>query len=224
MSNILELKHVARHYPQPGGVIEVLKDVNLALQAGEMVALLGSSGSGKTSLLQVAGLLASPTSGEVWLQGNNVSGASDAARTVLRRDTIGFVYQFHHLLPEFTAQENIAMPQMVAGKAEKEAALRAYDLLTSLGVQHRATHMPSELSGGEQQRVAIARALANSPALLLADEPTGNLDEATADAVFDALMNAVRTRNMAALVVTHNTDLAARMHRVLKLEHGTLHS
>ena len=222
MSSLLSLQQITRSFPQPEGQLEVLKGVNLEIAAGEMVALLGSSGSGKTTLLQIAGLLAHPTSGTVLLDGQDVTKASDAELTALRRDTLGFVYQFHQLLPEFTAEENIILPQMIAGESETDSRKEALVLLSEIGLKERASHYPNALSGGEQQRVAIARALANQPRLLLADEPTGNLDQHSADTVFELLVEQVRNKGMGALIVTHNEQLAKRMHRVLRLENGRI--
>jgi lipoprotein-releasing system ATP-binding protein len=186
------------------------------------VALVGPSGAGKSSLLHMAGLLEAPSEGEIYIEGVAVSALDEEARTRIRRDTIGFVYQAHHLLPEFDALENVALPQMIAGKPRPVADTRATELLTMLGLGARLTHRPSQLSGGEQQRVAIARALANKPKILLADEPTGNLDPRTAGGVFDALLAAVRAEGLAALIATHNFDLAARMDRALQLDEGRL--
>lgn len=222
MSSVLALHHLRKSYPVVGGSLEVLKGANLEISRGEVVALIGRSGSGKTTLLQVAGLLANPTSGQVLLAGKDVSQAGDAERTSWRRGKIGFVYQFHHLLPEFTAQENVAMPLWIDGVNKRSALERAKELLTDLGLADRAEHRPSQLSGGEQQRVSIARALANSPALLLADEPTGNLDDTSAALVFDLMMKVVAARGMAALIATHNLDLAAKVHRTVRLEKGEL--
>ncbi len=221
MSNpVLEIKHLNRTFSQHGGNLTVLSDINLSLEAGEIVALVGPSGSGKSTLLQIAGLLEPPTGGEILIQGRSAESLKDSEKTQLRSETIGFVYQFHHLLPEFTALENVMLPQLIAGKSEKEAKEKAFKLLTDLGLKERADHRPSKLSGGEQQRVAILRALANSPRLLLADEPTGNLDEATAEVVFKELVDLVRSSKMAALIATHNPDLSRRMDRTLLLHNG----
>jgi lipoprotein-releasing system ATP-binding protein len=220
--SVLSLREVKRSYDQAGNRLEVLKAINLEVKEGEMVALVGPSGCGKTTLLQIAGLLDNPTSGEVLIAGFDMSREGDAARTLSRRRHIGFVYQFHHLLPEFSALENIVLPQMAASVRECDAAEKAMVLLGKLGLTARASHRPAKLSGGEQQRVAIARALANNPALLLADEPTGNLDQHTAEEVFTLLMKLVRERNLAALVATHNLDLAKRMDRIVRLEDGVL--
>lgn len=221
-STILSLYNLTKCFATATESLEVLKGVNLELQQGEVVALIGRSGSGKTTLLQCAGLLANPTSGKITLAGQDVSQAEDEARTAARRSHIGFVYQFHHLLPEFTAIENVAMPLWIAGKTRHEALEEAAALLATLGLSQREKHRPAQLSGGEQQRVSIARALANRPSLLLADEPTGNLDDASAALVFDLLMNVVVERQMAALIATHNLDLAARVTRTVRLESGKL--
>jgi lipoprotein-releasing system ATP-binding protein len=220
---ILSLRGVGRTYTV--GVdtpLEVLKAVDLDLQPGEIVGLIGPSGSGKSSLLHAAGLLERPTTGEVRLGGVNASALGEAARTRLRLGSIGFVYQFHHLLPEFSALDNVALPQTIAGKPQKAARERAAELLTRLGLGARLQHQPAQLSGGEQQRVAIARALANRPKLILADEPTGNLDPATSGSVFQSLFDLVRTEGVAALVATHNLELASFMDRVFALKDGRL--
>ncbi len=218
----LRLEKVARTYPQGEGELEIFRDVSLSVMPGELVALVGPSGAGKSSLLHMAGLLEAPSSGEVFITGRAVSELSDAERTGLRRDTVGFVYQAHHLLPEFTALENVVMPQRIAGRARKAAEAEATRLLTRLGLAERLDHRPSQLSGGEQQRVAVARALANRPRLLLADEPTGNLDPKTSGGVFDALVDLVRAEGLAALIATHNHDLAAKMDRALIFDNGRL--
>lgn len=202
--------------------VHVLRGVDLTLNAGEMVALVAPSGAGKSTLLHIAGLLDSPDAGEVSVGGEVLSGRSDRRRTNARRRDIGFVYQFHHLLPEFTALENIALPQMANGVGKAAAETRGRELLAKVGVDHRAGHRPAALSGGEQQRVAFCRALANAPRVMLADEPTGNLDPGTSDQVFDALMELVRGTGLSALVATHNMELAARMDRVVRLEDGVL--
>jgi lipoprotein-releasing system ATP-binding protein len=200
----------------------VLRGVDLAVARGEIVALLGPSGSGKSTMLQAVGLLEGGFEGSLRIAGEEVASLDDAERTRLRRDKLGFVYQFHHLLPDFSAIENVLLPQLIQGADPVAARERAQNLLTSLGLGGRLTHRPSQLSGGEQQRVAVARALANSPALVLADEPTGNLDEATADIVFAEFLRLVRDENSAALVATHNERIAARMDRVLRLHEGLL--
>lgn len=217
---ILELKGIERSYREGEGRLTILKDAAFSLNPGEMVALVAPSGAGKSTLLHLAGLLEAPDSGEVIVGGQACGQLSDDARTAIRRNEIGFVYQFHHLLPEFSAEENIMIPQMITGMAPAEAKARAGQLLDYLRVGHRASHRPAELSGGEQQRVAIARAVANAPRILLADEPTGNLDPKTAGYVFDALEALVRQSGLAALIATHNHELAARMDRVVTLSGG----
>ena len=218
----LRLDAVARTYREGEGQLEVFRNVNLSLAAGELVALVGPSGAGKSSLLHMAGLLEAPSAGDIVIAGVPASSLTDAERTRIRRDTIGFVYQAHHLLPEFTALENVVIPQLIAGKRRKDAEVEAERLLTMVGIENRLTHRPSQLSGGEQQRVAIARALANKPRLLLADEPTGNLDPRTAAGVFEALIAIVRSEGLAVLVATHNLALAAKMDRALILHEGRL--
>lgn len=200
--------------------VQVLRDVSITLDRGEVVALVAPSGAGKSTLLHIAGLLDSPDTGAVIVDGNDMTRLGDAARTAARRGQIGFIYQFHHLLPEFSALENIALPQLANGAGRGQADARARALLDRVGVSARAEHRPAALSGGEQQRVAFCRALANAPALLLADEPTGNLDPTTSDQVFAALMDLVRETGLSALIATHNLDLARRMDRVLRLEDG----
>jgi lipoprotein-releasing system ATP-binding protein len=222
MSEALRLQSVTRTFPQATGVLEVFRGLDLVLKPGELVALVGPSGSGKSSLLHIAGLLEAPTSGEVFINGHAASALPDAERTRIRRDTIGFVYQAHHLLPEFSAVENVVMPQRIAGKPRAQATRDAVHILTHLGLGERLTHRPAQLSGGEQQRVAIARALANRPKILLADEPTGNLDSKTSGGVFASLVDLVRSEGLAALVATHNLELAARMDRALVLHEGKL--
>lgn len=216
----LELRAVQRVFRQGRNVLEVLSDASFSLRAGEMVALVGPSGAGKSTLLHIAGLLEKPDAGEVLIGGQACLALSDRARTALRRKAIGFVYQYHHLLPEFSALENAVLPQMIAGVPKAEARQRAAALLDLVGLTPRASHRPGRLSGGEQQRAAIARGLANDPSILLADEPTGNLDPETADGVFAQLAGLVRDGGLAALIATHNMDLAKRMDRVLRLEHG----
>jgi lipoprotein-releasing system ATP-binding protein len=222
MNSALRLENVTRRYMEGEGQLEVFSGLNLDLKSGEVVALVGQSGSGKSSLLHMAGLLEAPTSGEIYIDGAAASKLLDSERTRIRRDRIGFVYQAHHLLPEFDALENVVMPQMIAGKSRAEAAVEAERLLTVLGLKARLTHRPAQLSGGEQQRVAIARALANKPKILLADEPTGNLDPRTSGGVFDALIQITREQGLAALIATHNFELAARMDRALLLHQGKL--
>lgn len=202
--------------------ITVLREASLEIAQGEVVAMVAPSGSGKSTLLHIAGLLDAPDSGSVRVNGTEVSGLSDRRRTAIRRDELGFVYQFHHLLPEFSAAENIALPQLAAGASRGAAMARAAELLEHVGLSPRADHRPAELSGGEQQRVAFCRALANGPSVLLADEPTGNLDPATSERVFEALMSLVRETGMGALIATHNLELAGRMDRVLRMEDGRL--
>ena len=223
MNEVLRLAGVARSYRREGAeAVAVLRGVDLALSRGEVVALVAPSGAGKSTLLHIAGLLDTPDAGEVAIMGQPMTGAPDGARTAMRRRAIGFVYQFHHLLPEFTAAENAILPQLANGTPPAEAAARAAALLARVGIAGRADHRPAALSGGEQQRAAFARALANRPALLLADEPTGNLDPATAARVFAVLMEIVRETGLAALIATHNLELAARMDRVLRLEGGRI--
>jgi len=217
---VLRLERIERRYGRDETTIEVLNGVELSLQAGESVALIAPSGAGKSTLLHIAGLLERPDGGEVVIGGHATSTMNDDSRTALRRSEIGFVYQFHHLLPEFSALENVVLPQMIAGLKRAEAAARAHELLGFLGLAARESHRPAELSGGEQQRVALARALANAPRVLLADEPTGNLDPKTADHVFDTLTSLVKASRVAALVATHNLDLAARMDRRVTLREG----
>lgn len=219
---VLCLKALQRTFHQGSEALHVLRNVDLTLYPGEIVALVGPSGSGKSTLLQTAGLLEKTDGGEVIIDGHPCSHLNDAARTQIRRNVLGFVYQFHHLLPEFNAEENIILPQMIAGKSHQDAKKRAHSLLNEVGLLDRASHRPARLSGGEQQRVAIVRALANRPKILLADEPTGNLDEHTADAVFEKLTHLVRQENLAALIATHNMDLARRMDRTLVLHEGNL--
>jgi len=216
----LELRAVARTYRSGDADLHVLRSVDLALRPGEIVALVAPSGTGKSTLLHLAGLLEKPDGGQVLIAGRDAGTLDDAARTAIRRDSIGFVYQFHHLLGEFTALENVMLPQMIAGVDRTKAAIRARHLLASFGLAARASHLPGKLSGGEQQRVAIARALANDPKVILADEPTGNLDVATAAAVFNELLAVVRGHGAAALIATHNPDLAARMDRTVTLRDG----
>ena len=204
------------------GEVRVLREAGLEIAAGEMVALVAPSGAGKSTLLHIAGLLDTPDSGIVEIGGEAMTGLSDRRRTIARRREVGFVYQFHHLLPEFTARENIVLPQLADGVPRAKAIARADELLGQVGIAERAGHRPSAMSGGEQQRVAFCRALANSPRLLLADEPTGNLDPVTSDTVFETLMQLVRGTGLAALIATHNLDLAARMDRVVKLDQGAV--
>jgi lipoprotein-releasing system ATP-binding protein len=222
MSDALAVTGLARSFTQGGRTIEVLRGVDLVVAPGEIVALLGPSGSGKSTLLQAVGLLEGGFEGSIRLAGEEAGRLDDDGRTRLRREAIGFVYQFHHLLPDFTAEENVVLPQLIRGRESDEARARARGLLEALGLAERLDHRPSQLSGGEQQRVAVARALANRPALVLADEPTGNLDEATADRVLDEFLRLVRGEGAAALVATHNERLAERMDRVVRLHEGLL--
>jgi len=221
-SPALALSAIVRSYRQGSQALQVLRGLSLAVRAGEMVALVGPSGAGKSTLLHIAGLLERPNGGEVLVDGIACGKLGDDARTRLRREHLGFVYQFHHLLPEFSALENVVLPQLIAGLARKDARVRAEQLLAMVGLAERAEHRPAELSGGEQQRVAIVRAIANAPRVLLADEPTGNLDQDTAQAVFAQLKSIVRQTGLAALVATHNQDLARRMDRVLELKGGVV--
>jgi lipoprotein-releasing system ATP-binding protein len=218
----LGLVDVNRAYQTGSGPLQVLRHADLSVAEGEMVALVAPSGTGKSTLLHVAGLLEKPDSGEIFIDGQAASKLGDEARTALRRRHIGFIYQFHHLLPEFSALENVVLPQMIAGLSRTEAQRRAHELLSYLRVDERAGHRPAELSGGEQQRVAIARAVANAPRLLLADEPTGNLDPGTAGHVFTALRTLVRESGLAALIATHNYALAAEMDRTVTIEDGAI--
>lgn len=218
----LKLTHVHRHYGQGDTIVPVLEDASLEVKSGELVALIAPSGAGKSTLLHVSGLLERPQEGEVEICGQATTKLSDRARTQIRRVSVGYVYQFHHLLPEFTALENINMPQLIAGLSPKEAQKRSDELMDILGISARATHRPAELSGGEQQRVAIARAAANNPRVILADEPTGNLDPATSDRVFEALAVLIREQGVAALIATHNHALAKRADRVVTLENGKI--
>jgi lipoprotein-releasing system ATP-binding protein len=218
----LELRQIVRTYYQAGAALEVVRGASLALRAGEIVALVGPSGAGKSTLLHVAGLLEHPDGGEVLVAGKECGAMSDGERTTIRRRNLGFVYQFHHLLPEFSALENVMLPQMIAGTARGAAKERAQHLLGLVGLTARASHRPARLSGGEQQCVAIVRALANAPRILLGDEPTGNLDQRTADEVTAVLLDIVRTAGLAALFATHNLELAKRMDRTVALEEGRL--
>ena len=219
---IVSLRNVTRSFEQGGTRIDVLRGVNLRIMPGEIVALLGPSGSGKSTMLQAVGLLEGGFGGEISIAGKRADQSDSHARTMLRRDHLGFVYQFHHLLPDFDARENVILPQLVAGRSRADAIQRAEELLSALGLDQRMDHRPSQLSGREQQRVAVARALANQPNLVLADEPTGNLDEKTADRVLEQFLQLVRGQGSAALIATHNERLAARMDRVVRLHKGTL--
>ncbi len=219
---VLSLKGVERTYRSGDKVLSVLRGVDLDLYPGQMVGLIGPSGSGKSSLLHAAGLLERPNAGQVVIGGRDCTGLKEAARTAMRLNQIGFVYQFHHLLAEFSALDNVALPQMIAGQGQKAARAHAEVLLSRLGLAERLNHQPAQLSGGEQQRVAIARALANRPRILLADEPTGNLDPTTSAQVFSGLLALVKDTGVAALIATHNMDLAKHMDRVFMLKDGVL--
>jgi lipoprotein-releasing system ATP-binding protein len=219
---VLHLDGISRRFEQGGRVLEVLRGASLSIAKGEMVGLLGPSGSGKSTLLHVTGLLERPDEGEVTIAGTLCSGLGDGRRTALRRRLLGFVYQFHHLLPEFSALENVMLPQMIAGESRATAKARAGEMLERVGLSDRTGHRPAQLSGGEQQRVAMVRALANRPALLLADEPTGNLDPETASLVFDELLRLVREEGLSALIATHDSGVARRMDRSVTLKAGVL--
>lgn len=221
MSDVLRLEGISKTYnPGSPAAVEVLSGLDLSVGRGEVVALVAPSGAGKSTLLHIAGLLDTPDTGRVMLNGRDMTGLGDKARTEARRRELGFVYQFHHLLPEFSAIENVAMPQLINGESREAARVRGQELLDLLGVGHRADHRPAELSGGEQQRVAIARAAANHPRVILADEPTGNLDPETSDRVFEALQSLIRSEGAAALIATHNYDLARRADRIITLRNG----
>lgn len=218
--NALHLRDVHRSYRQGKNQLDILKGAELKISRGEMVALVAPSGAGKSTLLHMAGLLEKPDSGEVFINGKTTAALKGGGRTALRREHIGFVYQFHHLLPEFSARENLVIPQLIAGRSKNDAQVRADELLSYMKILERGEHRPSELSGGEQQRVAIARAVANRPDILLADEPTGNLDPKTSRFVFDMLRSLVRESGLAALIATHNHDLAREMDRCVTLQSG----
>lgn len=223
MNNTLTLSGITKGYNHgKPNEVQVLRGVDLTVGEGEVVALVAPSGAGKSTLLHIAGLLDTPDTGMVSIGGEDMTGLSDRRRTAIRRAGVGFIYQFHHLLPEFTALENITLPQLANGVSERAAKARALELLDTVGIAERAAHRPAALSGGEQQRVAFCRALANGPALLLADEPTGNLDPDTSDRVFEALMTLVRATGLSALIATHNHDLAARMDRIVRLDAGAV--
>ncbi|WP_226577424.1 ABC transporter ATP-binding protein [Acuticoccus sediminis] len=222
MTTPLVLTDIVRTFSDGSDEVHVLTGANLSLNAGELVALVAPSGAGKSTLLQIAGLLEGATSGVVTIDGVEATGLSDKERTMLRRDRIGFIYQFHHLLGDFTARENVALPQRLAGASYKDALARADELLDRLGLAHRRTHRPGEMSGGERQRVAIARAVANNPRVILADEPTGNLDQATAETVRDAFLSLSRDTGLSALVATHNQALASQLDRTVTLKEGRI--
>ncbi|MBN9314430.1 MAG: ABC transporter ATP-binding protein [Devosia sp.] len=223
MSDVhLQLSKVHRHFGEGETLVRVLEAANLTVRGGELVAIVAPSGAGKSTLLHISGLLERPQAGEVTITGVATSKLSERGRTLLRRNTIGYVYQFHHLLPEFSALENVTMPQLIAGRDQAAANRRSMQLLEILGVAPRAQHRPAELSGGEQQRVAIARAAANNPRIILADEPTGNLDPATSEVVFEALAGLIREEGVAALIATHNFDLARRANRIVTLRNGLI--
>lgn len=219
---VLSLKNVKRAYGNDEKQLVIFEDLNITINKGELVALVGQSGSGKSSLLHIAGMLDTPNEGEIIVNGQNCNDLNDAKRTEIRRHEIGFIYQFHHLLPEFTALENVAVPLRLNGNNVKTAHKRATEILTTLNMQHRLEHMPSELSGGEQQRVAIARAFSMNPSLILADEPTGNLDPQTADQVYQEFHKLAREHQMSALIATHNLELAERMDRIFIMADGKL--
>lgn len=220
--NVLELNNITKQFVQGGRELDILKDAGLTIAEGESVALVAPSGAGKSTLLQIAGLLDKPSSGNIVIDGQTIKDASDDLRTRMRREKIGFVYQFHYLLADFSARENLVLPQLIAGTDKKTAQDNADELLRMVNLEERSGHYPSELSGGEQQRVAIARALVNNPVLLLADEPTGNLDPKTADNIFRLLQNMVRELKLAALIVTHNMELAEKMDRILTVKDGKI--
>ena len=220
---MLSILNISHSYTQGDNTLNILNGCSLHVNGGEVVALVGNSGAGKTTLLQLVGLLEQPQSGDIQVQGQSTCTLNDESRTLLRRHTYGFVYQFHHLLPEFSAMENVMLPQLIAGVSKQAAKNRACELLHALGLDHRLQHRPKQLSGGEQQRVAIARALANNPKILLADEPTGNLDPSTASEVFSMLVKLVKDQGIAAIIATHNHTLAQSMDRFVELKDGKLH-
>ena len=222
MTAVLELRDIVREYQSEAGTLRVLQEANLTLNSGELVGLVGPSGSGKSTLLHTAGLLEKAEGGAVLLEGEDCMALNDAGRTTLRREKLGFVYQFHHLLPEFDARDNVAMPLMVGGMSRKQARVKAEELLADMGLSDRMRHQPGQMSGGEQQRVAIARALVNDPRLIIADEPTGNLDPATTERVFQSLIRMARSEGAAVLIATHNMALIKHMDRVLTLKDGKL--
>lgn len=222
MSNVLEVRGLTRSFEQGGVTIEVLRGIDMEIAEGEVISLLGPSGSGKSTMLQAVGLLEGGFGGSITIDGEQAANLENDARTTTRREHLGFVYQFHHLLPDFSAKENVVIPQLIRGKNYPESEARAEALLTRLGLSHRMTHRPSQLSGGEQQRVAVGRALANRPSLVLADEPTGNLDEATADIVLAEFIKLVREEGSAALIATHNERFARKTDRMIRLHEGLL--
>lgn len=219
---LLQLDGVVKSYGEGETRVDVLKGANLTVARGELIALVAPSGAGKSTLLHISGLLERPTAGDVAINGQSTAALTDRQRTLLRRHRIGYVYQFHHLLPEFSAIENVAMPQLIAGQGDADARARGMELLDVMGIAHRSTHRPAELSGGEQQRVAIARAAANRPSLILADEPTGNLDPATSNTVFLALRDLIAQNQSGCIIATHNHDLARRADRVVTIEDGSI--
>ncbi len=219
---ILELKQISKIFRSGDTELTVLRDVNFRVERGESIALLGPSGSGKSTLLQISALLDRPTSGVVIMSGVNMNNANERDRTMARREKLGFVYQSHNLLPEFTCLENVMIPLMISGNARHTAEAKAYEMLQKVGMSHRTIHYPSQMSGGEQQRVAIARALVNSPSLIIADEPTGNLDPMNSDKVFDLFLNLIQTSSTSLLMATHNVDLARRLHRAVTITDGNL--
>ena len=222
MNNILELSNICIKFKSGDGFIEILRNVSFGIGKGESVSLAGQSGAGKSTLLHIAALLEKPDSGEILIKGMNVGNLNDSEKTEIRRNTIGFVYQFHNLLPEFSALENVVIPQLLKNVNKKEAAEKAIALLESVGLAHRMHHLPAKLSGGEQQRAAIARALANDPDIIIADEPTGNLDNKTANVVFELLLNLIATKGMSMLMATHNIDLANALHKNIVLADGSV--
>lgn len=222
MANILTISNICKSFKQGEQELKVLNDISMTIESGESVALLGESGSGKSTLLQIIGLLDTPTSGEITINNKECGKLNDKARTKIRRDELGFIYQFHHLLPEFSALENVAMPLIIKGESKNDAFSKASEMLNMMKMAPRETHFPSELSGGEQQRVAIARSLIHRPNLILADEPTGNLDPETADQVFNIMSNLVKELNIAAFIVTHNHSLAGKMDRIVTLKENAL--